>query len=129
MAFLAGRIPKIIPVHTVSPTAITRTSEVIVSFNPSNRPPPLFHKRVFKRAIIPRLNNIAIIPPRKVIRIDSIKNCVIISLLKAPMAFLIPISLVLSVTDTIIIFITPIPPTSSEIPPIIPKKILNPLMF
>jgi hypothetical protein len=46
-------------------------------------------------------------------------------LFKAPIAFLIQISLVLSVTDTSIIFITPIPPTSKEIPPIAPKKMLN----
>ena len=33
----------------------------------------------------------------------------------APMDFLIPISLVLSVTDTSMIFIMPIPPTRSDI--------------
>lgn len=53
---------------------------------------------------------------------DSTKNCATISLLRAPIAFLIQISLVLSVTETIIIFITPIPPTKSEISPTTSKK-------
>ena len=37
----------------------------------------------------------------------------------APKAFLVPISLVRSEMDTNIMFITPIPPTKSEIPAII----------
>ena len=41
-----------------------------------------------------------------------------IALWVAPNAFLRPISLVLSVTDTSIIFITPIPPTTKLIPAI-----------
>ena len=44
----------------------------------------------------------------------STTNWNIISLFLAPMDFLIPISLVLSVTVTIIMFITPIPPTIRE---------------
>jgi putative ABC transport system permease protein len=40
----------------------------------------------------------------------------------APTALLIPISRVLSVTETSIIFITPIPPTASDIPAIPPKR-------
>jgi hypothetical protein len=43
------------------------------------------------------------------------------SLVFAPIAFLMPISLVLSVTDTSIIFITPIPPTKSDIAAIAPN--------
>ena len=39
------------------------------------------------------------------------------SAFRAQIAFLIQISLVLSVTETSIIFITPIPPTSKEIEP------------
>ena len=48
---------------------------------------------------------------------DSIKNCVIISPFKAQIAFLIQISLVLSVTETNIIFMTQIHHTSKEIDP------------
>ncbi len=65
---------------------------------------------------------------KKVITTDSVRNCIIMSFLRAPMAFLIPISLVLSVTDTIMIFITPIPPTKSEIAPIAPRKYVNTLI-
>ena len=55
------------------------------------------------------------IPPVTVRTTASIRNCVRISLLFAPIAFSNPISLVRSVTVTSIIFIIPIPPTTSEI--------------
>ena len=55
------------------------------------------------------------IPPIKHIKTASNKNCCNIFFSFAPIAILIPISFVLSVTDTSIIFITPIPPTTSEI--------------
>lgn len=48
-------------------------------------------------------------PPISVIKDDSIKNCIRIWPLVAPSDFRIPISLVRSVTDTSIIFMTPIP--------------------
>ena len=62
----------------------------------------------------PQPNRIPSIPPIKVSIIASTTNWNIISLFLAPMDFLMPISLVLSVTVTIIIFITPIPPTIRE---------------
>ena len=55
--------------------------------------------------------------------IDSIINCKRIEPLVAPSAFLVPISLVLSVIETSIIFITPIPPTKREIPAIMEMAI------
>ena len=58
------------------------------------------------------------IPPRLERINDSIRNCVDISSLLAPNAFLRPISSVLYLTDTSMIFIMPIPPTNNEIPPI-----------
>ena len=65
-------------------------------------------------------------PPIELSTIDSDTNCNNISLLLAPRLFLIPISLVLSVTDTSIIFITPIPPTTKEIPAIAAKNMVIP---
>jgi hypothetical protein len=65
---------------------------------------------------------IAIIHPIEVTTTDSIKNCVIISQFKAQIAFLIQISLVLSVTDTNIIFITHIHPTNNDIDQIAASK-------
>jgi hypothetical protein len=50
----------------------------------------------------------------RLIKIDSTKNWMIISHLRAHNAFLIQISFVLSVTDTSIIFITQIHHTSRE---------------
>ena len=62
-------------------------------------------------------------PPTKEMTADSIKNCVKTSPVLAPRAFLIPISLVLSVTETSIIFIMPIPPTTSDIAAMAPTAI------
>ena len=56
---------------------------------------------------------------------DSIKNCILMSDGFAPIAIRIPISFVLSVTDTNIIFIMPIPPTSKDTDAIEANKIAN----
>ena len=56
--------------------------------------------------------------PTRQSTIASVMNCRRIEPFVAPNAFLVPISLVLSVIDTSIMFITPIPPTRSEIPAI-----------
>jgi hypothetical protein len=65
------------------------------------------------------------IHPIAVTTTDSIKNCVIISLFSAQIAFLIQISLVLSVTETSIIFITHIHPTNNDIDQIAASKYVN----
>ena len=56
---------------------------------------------------------IPITPPIPVSVAASIKNCTRMSPRVAPNAFRTPISRVRSVTETIMIAITPIPPTSS----------------
>ena len=56
-----------------------------------------------------------IIPPTLVSTAASVRNCPRITFFLAPIAFFRPISLVRSVTDTSMIFITPIPPTRREI--------------
>ena len=53
-------------------------------------------------------------PPRLVSTADSVRNCSKIRFFLAPMAFFRPISLVRSVTDTSMMFITPMPPTKRE---------------
>ena len=58
---------------------------------------------------------IPIPPPMTAIIADSARNCSVMDAVVAPIDFRIPISLVRSVTDTSIIFMTPIPPTTSEI--------------
>ena len=55
-------------------------------------------------------------PPRQVSTPASIRNCAEMRRLRAPSAFLRPISGVRSVTDTSMMFITPMPPTMSEMP-------------
>ena len=78
--------------------------------------------KLFTSWIANRANTIAMIHPIAVTTTDSIKNCVIISPFKAHMAFLIQISLVLSVTDTNMMFITHIHHTNNEIDPIAANK-------
>ena len=60
-------------------------------------------------------------PPRELVTAASITNCRMITLLSAPRDFRMPISRVRSVTDTSIIFMTPTPATSREIPAIPPS--------
>ena len=64
------------------------------------------------RAATPKDTITPITPPIIQIVADSSKNWSRIDFFFAPMAFLIPISRVLSVTDTNIILITPIRPTN-----------------
>ena len=53
-------------------------------------------------------------PPRLVKTAASVRNWARIFLFRAPIAFFNPISLVLSVTDTNMMFITPMPPTNRD---------------
>ena len=64
-----------------------------------------------------------ITPPITDNKNDSIKNCTLMSEAFAPIAIRMPISLVLSVTDTSIIFIIPIPPTNRDTDAIAPRRI------
>ena len=64
---------------------------------------------------IPNESHIPMAHHMTVRRTDSIRNCSMISLLFAPIALRIPISLVLSDTVTRSIFITPIPHTRRDI--------------
>ncbi len=61
-------------------------------------------------------------PPATERMIASRTNCQRISANFAPIAFLMPISLVRSVTDTSIMFMMPMPPTTSEIPAVAPSN-------
>ena len=55
-------------------------------------------------------------PPMELRTTASSRNCVRMCRLLAPTAMRMPISRVRSVTDTSMMFIMPMPPTSSEIP-------------
>ena len=68
---------------------------------------------------------IPIIPPPTLISTDSDKNCNMTSSSVAPIALMIPISLVLSNTEASMIFIIPIPPNNRDIPAIMINTILN----
>ncbi|MNY41283.1 hypothetical protein D3C86_1760830 [compost metagenome] len=76
--------------------------------------PPMLRDMTFPRAI-PR--NIPKAPPIRQIITASIRNCLRITAGFAPIAFLMPISRVLSVTDTSIIFMRPMEAPISVITP------------
>ncbi|MEI6673268.1 MAG: hypothetical protein WCL02_08400 [bacterium] len=113
-ALFAGRIPKTIPILTAEKndnnTAFKEMIAVIKLFIPRT---------------IRKLKIIQIIPHIKLRVTDSVRNCKRISFLCAPIALRIPISFILSVTETNIIFITPIPPTKSEIAAIHARSAVN----
>ena len=54
-------------------------------------------------------------PPVAAMTTASTRNCSMMSRLRAPTAMRMPISRVRSVTDTSMMFMMPMPPTSSEI--------------
>ncbi len=66
-----------------------------------------------------------VIPPRVESTTVSTRNWRMISRRLAPRARRIPISRVLSVTVASMMFMMPIPPTTSEMPAISPMKIMN----
>ena len=104
-ALAAFRIPKNIPTAEEKKVA----PNTVVKFTRGMIP------AIIPMSIAPNMpRTIPIRPPVKDIIADSDKNCVMIEDVLAPNALRIPISLVRSVTDTSIIFMTPIPPTKSE---------------
>ena len=64
-------------------------------------------------------------PPSSETSTASIRNCARMSERRAPIALRMPISRVRSVTDTSMMFITPIPPTSSEIAATSPSSVVK----
>lgn len=116
---IAGVTPKIIPTNIENPNEratdnkVTVVVKKILTISATTTP-----------KIIPKT------PPNPDKVKASIKNWFRISLDLAPKALRNPISLVLSVTETNIIFITPIPPTSNEIAATPPKaKVKTPVIW
>ena len=114
-AFLAGMIPKISQMEIEEITAISTDFSEMTAWMVSCT---LFTIRTTKI-----LNRIPIIPPIIVMSTDSAKNWLTISDFFAPIAFLIQISFVLSVTETSMIFMTHIHHTSSDMAAIDAKNV------
>ncbi len=64
-------------------------------------------------------------PPMRLSTTDSSRNWVRMSRRSAPTALRMPISRVRSVTETSMMFMMPMPPTSSEMPAMAPRKAVN----
>ena len=104
-ALYAGRNQNITPIHTLHPNESNTDQLVIIAEIES----------IDASFTIPKLKAIPIPQPRSVRTLASVRNCIIISELSAPIDLRIPISRVRSETETSIIFIIPIPPTRSDI--------------
>src|SRR5262249_4443709 len=102
----AGHRPLTIPTIDETPTPSAADATLTSSGNPINA-----EMTYASPNPVPTTIN----PPIAVTVTASIKNCVSMSLRRAPIAFRIPISFVRSVTDTSMMFITTMPPTTSEI--------------
>ncbi len=105
-AFFAGMIQKISPIEIEERTAINTDFTEIMAC--------MVFCTLFTIHMTNMLKSIHIIHQMAVISTDSAKNWLIMSFFFAQIAFLIQISFVLSVTETSMIFMTPIHPTSSE---------------
>ena len=106
-AFLAGNTPKMIPTSDETPTAIAMVIGSIVAGK---------NCRTISTTTV--LMKSPDKPPISERIIDSVRNWVRMSLLSAPTARLMPISLMRSVTETYMIFMMPTPPTISDMAPI-----------
>ena len=104
-AFTAGTKPNTTPMTIEKATAMMQAGTLIATGVPmmwdiiSARPIPQATPRI---------------PPMLVSTAASVRNCQRIRLCCAPMAIFRPISRVRSVTDTSMMFMTPMPPTTRE---------------
>ena len=105
-AFTEGSSPNTTPITVENNTAITIDGTLIAVGEPVTFPTTF-------DSPIPVIT--PIIPPILVSTEASVRNCPRIVFLRAPIAFFRPISLVRYVTETNMIFMTPIPPTRREI--------------
>ena len=110
-AFLAGRYPKITPMKVEMPNApITAEVEgVTVRFSPSSA--VMMTVASEDRAYPTAMPST---PPSAEVTAASITNCSMMYRSFAPSALRMPISRVRSVTETNMMFMMPMPPTTSE---------------
>src|SRR5437764_12565781 len=115
-AFLAGKKPNTKPVRNAHPKASTQGVALITVSHP-------MACDVASPPATPRTT--PIIPPIAHTTTASVKNCTNTSKLRAPTAIRMPISRVRSVTDTNVMFMTPIPPTIGEIAATAPSGVVK----
>ena len=106
-AFLAGKSPKKMPIAAEQPIANSTTSQPT---------PTVYSVARFAIAAKPNVKPAPISPPTTQSKTDSTRNGSRTSDLRAPTASRIPISRVLSVTETGMMVRIPMPPTTSETP-------------
>ena len=119
-ALLAGNTPKINPIEP----EINIVDNVVVIPTEAGRGVITPKRKTPDNPVV-----VPIKPPIEDKIKASNKNCIRISDCLAPTAFLRPISSVLSLTETSIIFMIPIPPTNRETAPIAANKNVRPLVM
>jgi len=103
------------------PTVVDTDNAIIIELVVTNVPPLVNCDAPTRAGSAPDSNvpkNTPNTPPIKPIKAALKMNISNISLLRAPIAFIIPISLVFSRTEVNIVFATPTAPTNSETPAI-----------
>ena len=106
-ALLAGKSPKKMRIAAEKPISNSTTSQPT---------PTVYSVARFAIAAKPNVKPAPISPPTTQSKTDSTRNCSRTSDPRAPTASRIPISRILSVTETSMLFMTPMPPTTSETP-------------
>ena len=114
-AFLAGYHPKNTPVNV-------HTAKLMIMLHGSIC--VAICRKALRLTDNPTPSNTPMIPPVTDKRIASMRNWFRMSMPLAPTLIRRPISRVRSVTDTYIMFIIPIPPTSKEMPATLPSKMV-----
>ena len=124
LALQAGIAPDTIPITTENNNEKNKRLKLNAVVKPPLDPgnPKLLPSTAGNIEDIPAPTNIPIAPPTKPSIPELIKNIKSISLFLAPMAFIIPMSLVFSRTEVNIVFATPILPTRTETAAINPKN-------
>ena len=112
-ARIAGYVPKTTPTKVENPTATETINNHGIGAGPSS---PETTPYASNTAAMP--STIPVPPPISERISASIKNWVVMSRPAAPIALRMPISRVRSVTETSMMFMIPIPATSSATPPI-----------
>ena len=104
-ALMDGTNPKMIPINIEKITEIRIAGVLIATGTPART-------EITRESPIPRMTPMA--PPIMESMAASVRNCPRMRRFLAPKAFFNPISRVRSVTETSMMFMTPMPPTSKE---------------
>src|SRR5579872_5329122 len=112
----AGYVPKNSPIASDEATAVKRIgNQWMLDTVPAN----CLSSSELPAIAASEPSTVPSAPPMQVMAIASVRNCTRMSPRDAPMALRMPISRVRSITETIMMFMTPMPPTTSAMAPML----------